>query len=186
MGVCVSAAVATWIFIIGGYVAYYLPAGTGTVAMVAGALVGIGLVVLAMVPVTGRFGIDSIAASRPQLGTRGSYLGLGLLYFSVLGWNCLLMVFLGRATAEILIAIGAIGEGARDTVVTLSALAGIAVVALILRGGPAAMRHAGPVIAVCVGLLSIYVLALLITEVGWGRITDAQPSAPTGDKSPTT
>jgi NCS1 family nucleobase:cation symporter-1 len=64
---------ATWCYIIGGYVAYYLPAGKGIIAMVAGSLVGILLILLATMPVATKLGIDSVASSIPQLGTRGSY-----------------------------------------------------------------------------------------------------------------
>lgn len=49
-GNCASAAVATWCFIIGGYVAYYLPAGTGTVVMLASVLIGMFFIFLACVP----------------------------------------------------------------------------------------------------------------------------------------
>jgi NCS1 family nucleobase:cation symporter-1 len=175
-GVSVSAAVATWVFIIGGYVSYYLPADYGTVAMIAGSLVGIGLVVLAVLPVAARYGIDTIAAARPQLGTRGQYLGLAVLFLSVLGWNALLIVFLGRAAADILIALDVVGEGARDAVIIIAGLASLVVVWALLRGGPDVMRSVGAVVATAVALLSIWVLYLLISEVGWDAITSAEPA----------
>jgi NCS1 family nucleobase:cation symporter-1 len=175
-GVCVSAAVATWVFIIGGYVSYYLPADYGTVAMIAGSLVGIGIVVLAVLPVAGRYGIDSVAAVRPQLGTRGQYLGLAVLFLSVLGWNALLIVFLGRAAADILIELDVVGSGARDAVIIIAGLASLLVVWGLLRGGPDVMRNVGAVVATAVALLSVWVLYLLISEVGWSTITSAEPA----------
>jgi NCS1 family nucleobase:cation symporter-1 len=177
-GVSMSAAVATWVFIIGGYVSYYLPADKGAITMVAGSLVGILLVVLALLPVTSRYGIDSVAASIPQLGRRGSSLSLLLTIASVIGWNTLLLVFLGRAAAEILIASGVVGEGARQALIIGSGLAGAAVVWLILRGGPSAVKNVAPLISAGVTLLSLLVLYLLIKEVGWSAIADAEPSAP--------
>ena len=48
----VATAIATWCFIIGGFVAYYLPAGTGTLAIIAGSLGGILFLVLACLPVS--------------------------------------------------------------------------------------------------------------------------------------
>jgi NCS1 family nucleobase:cation symporter-1 len=179
-GVSVSAAVATWVFIIGGYVAYYLPADYGTVAMIAGSLVGIALVILAVLPVAARFGIDTIAAARPQLGTRGQYLGLAVLFLSVLGWNALLIIFLGRAAADILIELDVVGGGARDAVIIVAGLASLVVVWALLRGGPDVMRKVGAIVATSVALLSMWVLYLLIHEVGWSTIADAQPSASTG------
>ena len=182
LGISASAAVATWCYIIGGYVAYYLPAGTGVIAMVAGSLVGILLIVLATMPVATKHGIDSIASSIPQLGTRGSYWSLFLLYVSVIGWNCLLLIFLGRAAAEILISFGLFGEGSRHLLVVLFGLAGGLVVWLLLRGGPNTMRNVGPLIAVTVVLLGAYILVLLIVEVGWSNIMSAQPSAPSDSR----
>jgi nucleobase:cation symporter-1, NCS1 family len=181
-GISASAAVATWCYIIGGYVAYYLPAVSGTIAMIAGSLVGILLIVLATMPVATKHGIDSIASSIPQLGTRGSYYSLFLLYVSVIGWNCLLLIFLGRASAEILISFGLFGEGTRQLLVILFSLAGALVVWALLRGGPDAMRNVGPVIAVTVVLLGIYILGLLIVEVGWSNILSAKPSYPNDSK----
>ncbi len=179
-GVCVSAAVATWVFAIGGYVSYYLPAGYGTVAMIAGSLVGIALVVLAVLPVAARYGIDTIAAARPQLGTRGQYLGLLVLFLSVLGWNALLIVFLGRAAADVLISLDVVGNGSRDAVVIVAGLGSLLAVWTLLRGGPDIMRKVGAVVATAVALLSIWVLYLLISEVGWSTISAADPAFATG------
>jgi NCS1 family nucleobase:cation symporter-1 len=181
-GVSISAAVATWVFIIGGYVSYYLPAGRGTIAMIAGSLVGIGFVILAVMPVAMRHGVDSVASIRPQLGTRGSYLGLLLVYLSIVGWNCVLMIFLGRASAEILIELGMFGEGARDALVIGFGLIGVAVTWLLLRGGPDTIRNVAPVIATAVSLLSVWVLVLIFTEVGWSNVWNAEPSFPSNSE----
>jgi NCS1 family nucleobase:cation symporter-1 len=175
-GVSVSTGIATWCFLIGGYVAYYLPAVSGTLVMIAGALFGMLLLAISALPVTAKYGIDSIASSKPILGTRGSYLSLLLLYGSSIGWNCLLMIFLGRALAEILITLGVIDEGARHTVVVGCGLLACLVVWLVLRRGPNAMRDVGPWIAVSVLVLAAVILVLLLSEVGWSRISEAKPA----------
>jgi NCS1 family nucleobase:cation symporter-1 len=181
-GISAAAAMATWCYIIGGYVAYYLPAGPGIIAMVAGSLVGILLILLATMPVATKHGVDSIASSIPQLGTRGSYWSLFLLYVTVIGWNCLLLIFLGRAAAEILISFGLFGEGASHLLVVLFSLAGGLVVWFLLRGGPNALRNVAPAIAVTVALLGAYILVLLIVNVGWSNLMNAQPSAPSDSR----
>ena len=150
--------------------------------MIAGSLVGILLIVLATMPVATKHGVDSIAGSIPQLGTRGSYYSLFLLYVSVIGWNCLLLIFLGRAAAEILLSLGLFGEGTRQLLIVLFGLAGALVVWLLLRGGPNAMRNVGPVIAVTVLLLGVYILVLLVANVGWAEIMNAEPSAPSDSR----
>lgn len=180
-GISASAAIATWCFLIGGYVGYYLPAGVGTIVMIAGSLVGILLIFLATVPVSTKYGIDSIASSKPQLGTRGSWISLILLYTTVIGWNCLLLIFLGRAAAEILIALGVAGEGARQPLVIGFAALAVAVVWWLLRGGPDTVRDIGPLIAVAVLLLGVVILVLLVMNVGWSTIADAKPAYASGD-----
>ena len=65
-------ACATWCYIIGEYVGYYLNLPMGTAAMIAGGMIGMLIVTLAVVPPATRFGIDSVVASVPQFGTRGT------------------------------------------------------------------------------------------------------------------
>src|SRR3954463_14792532 len=69
--VLLVAAAATWCYIIGEYVGYYLNLRMGFAAMTAGSLIGMLLVPLAVVPTAPRYGIDSIAAAKPQFGNRG-------------------------------------------------------------------------------------------------------------------
>jgi NCS1 family nucleobase:cation symporter-1 len=182
-GISVSAAIATWCFLIGGYVGYYLPAGVGTIVMIAGALVGILMIFLSTVPVATKYGIDSVASSKPQLGTRGSWISLFLLYTTVIGWNCLLLVFLGRAAAEILITLGVAGEGARPVMVSIFGAIAVIVVWWLLRGGPDTVRDTGPWIAIGVLILGTIILVLLVTKVGLGTIMDAVPAYASGNKT---
>jgi NCS1 family nucleobase:cation symporter-1 len=182
MGVSVSAAVATWVFIIGGTVAFYLDAVAGSMAMIAGSLVGILLVVLAVLPVASRFGIDSIAALRPQMGNRGAYFGLVLMTLSVVGWNSVLMIFLGRASVEILVSLGLVADGSRGLLVPLFSVASIVGVWFVLRRGPEAMQKTGTAVAAVVTLLGVFIVVLLVKEVGWSTIMDAEPLAPSSSK----
>jgi len=92
MWVSLSGGVAAWSYSIGGYVAYYLNAGMGTAAMIAGSLVGMFFVVLAVVPTSMKYGIESVVTTIPQFGTRGSVLAIVIQYLSIMGWNCLLLI----------------------------------------------------------------------------------------------
>jgi len=160
----------------------YLPAGVGTIVMIAGALVGILMIFLATVPVATKYGIDSVAATKPQLGTRGSWISLALLYTTVIGWNCLLLVFLGKAAAEILVTLGIVGEGARPVLISAFGALAVVVVWWLLRGGPDTVRDTGPWIAIGVLVLGIVILVLLISRVDLGAITSAVPAYASGDK----
>lgn len=178
MGVAVSAAVATWVFLIGGTVAYYLGAVSGTLVMLAGSLVGILLVVLATLPVASRYGVDSIAALRPQLGTKGAYFGLALLALANVGWNAVLVIFMGRATGEILASLSLIDPASRSVVEPVVSVVFVAVVWLVLRRGTGAVQKAGVGVAAIVLVLGIFILYLVLKQAGLSTVLDAQPLAP--------
>ena len=85
--VLLVAAAATWCYVIGEYVGYYLNLKMGFAAMTAGSMIGMLLVTLSVVPVATRYGIDSIAAAKPQFGNRGWIITVFLQYASIIGWN---------------------------------------------------------------------------------------------------
>lgn len=180
--VAVSAGVAAWSYAIGGYVAYYLNAAMGTFAMIAGSLVGMLFVVLATIPSSVRYGIDTITASRPQFGTRGAYFSIFLQYASIIGWNCLLLILLGKATGRIFLSAGWIAESSMATVSAVGSLAAIAISWLLLRQGAGAIRNYSYVISVIVTSLALWLLYKLVAGVGVDAIAAAQPLASSGDR----
>ena len=129
-------AAATWCYIIGEYVGYYLNLRMGFAAMTAGSMIGMLLVTLAVVPPATRFGIDSIASARPQFGDRGWIITVFLQYASIIGWNCLLMIFFGKSVDQLLQTLGLITPDTGDWVLRgLTILACIFVYIVLLRGG---------------------------------------------------
>lgn len=71
-----STAVATWCFIIGGYISFYVPAGVGTVVIIAGMLIGMFFILMATLPMSTRYGLEAVRSTRPTLGVRGTGLTL--------------------------------------------------------------------------------------------------------------
>lgn len=161
-----SAAMATWCFTIGGFVAYYLDAVSGTFAVLAGSLVGILMVTLATLPMCSKYGIDSVVGSRAQLGVRGSYLSLLLVYCSTMGWNVILFIYKGRAIAELLVVFGVMDRKYWNVCVAVVGVLAIFIVLDLIRKGPEYVRSRGPVIAVVVAVMSLVVLVLLVQRVG--------------------
>lgn len=173
-----SAAMATWCFTIGGFVAYYLDATAGTFAVLGGSLVGILMVTLATLPMCSKYGIDSVVGSRAQLGTRGSYVSLMLVYCSTMGWNVILFIYKGRAIAELLVAFGIMDHKYWDLCVAIVGVLAIFVVLDLIRKGPEYVRSRGPVIAVMVAIMSLVVLALLVQRVGPHGVLNAVAVTP--------
>jgi len=180
--VAISAGVAAWSYMIGGFVAYYLDAKMGTVAMISGSLVAMFFVVLATIPSSIRYGIDTITASIPQFGTRGSYFAIFLQYASIIGWNCLLLILLGRATGGIALEAGWVSESSAGFVSVVGSLTAITLSWLLLRQGAESIRNYSYFIAIIVTALGLWILYKLIVGVGLTAIFEGKPLASSGDR----
>jgi NCS1 family nucleobase:cation symporter-1 len=170
-----TAGAATWCYIIGEYVGYYLNFKQGSWALVAGCMFGMLLTTIAVVPACIRFGIDSIASTKPQFGARGWVIPSALQFASIMGWNCLLLIFFGKSAAQFLIAVGLI-EPAAASFVTPSAtvLACVLVFLFLLRGSRGVDRVGKILVAhVFVGLWMLYIL----TTERWGDLSAALPAS---------
>lgn len=174
----VSTAIATWCFIIGGFAAYYLPAGQGTLAVLAGSLIGILFIVLACLPVSAKYGIDAVASAVPQMGTRGSMLAVVLIFLSTLGWNVYLFVLLGRAVQSIG---SAFGLALPEWTIGAAGIAAVLVVLVLLRKGSAAVRNFSQGIAIVVLVLAFVIMFLLINSAGLENLLAAPAVAPDAD-----
>lgn len=179
--VTISAGIAAWSYSIGGAVSWYLQAGLGTIAMISGALVGMYFVTLAAMPVSVKYGIDTIAACKPQYGSIGSAFGIFAQFASIVGWNCILIILFGRATANVLEAGGVISGDWVYRVSVIISLATLAYVYYLVIGGADSIRNNSVWIAAAVTIAGLVVLVRLIQQYGWSDISAAQPAYASGD-----
>jgi nucleobase:cation symporter-1, NCS1 family len=170
---CFSASMATWCFAIGGFVAYYLKAVPGTFAIVAGALIGTLMIVLATLPMSVKYGIDAVVASRPQLGTRGSYVSIFLIYASAMGWSILLFIYKGNAIADMLVTYAHMPERYSHLAASVIGVLAVCLVLSLIWKGPEYIRSRGPVIAILVALMSLVILLRLVDVVGLSGVVHA-------------
>ena len=105
-----TTAAATWCYLIGESVGSYLGFIRGGIALTAGCFIGMLLVLLAAGPACVRFGIDSIAATKPQFGTRGWVVPAVLQGISIIGWNSLLIIFFAKSAVQLALALGVLGR----------------------------------------------------------------------------
>ena len=96
-----TTAAATWCYLIGESVGSYLGFIQGGVALGAGCMIGMLLVLLAAGPACVRFGIDSVAATKPQFGSRGWVVPAALQAISIIGWNSLLIIFFAKSAVQL-------------------------------------------------------------------------------------
>ncbi|MBI2764234.1 MAG: cytosine permease [Chloroflexi bacterium] len=180
-GVTLSAGIAAWSYAIGGAVSWYLPAALGTIAMLAGALVGMYFVTLAAMPVSIKYGIDTIAASKPIYGSRGAAFSIFVQYASIIGWNGILIILFGRATANVLQEAGVIGADLNYPLSVVVSLATIAISYFMVIGGADSIRNNSVWIAVAVAVAGGIVLFQLIRQSGWDTIAAGEPAYATGN-----
>ena len=180
-GVTLSAGIAAWSYSIGGAVSWYLTAALGTIAMISGALVGMYFVTVAAMPVSVKYGIDTIAASKPFYGSRGAAFAILIQYASIIGWNCILIILFGQATANVLAAGGVITADQTSIVSIVVSLITIAIAYVMVIGGADSIRNNSVWIAVAVAAAGGIVLVMLITQTGWDAIAAGEPAFASGN-----
>jgi nucleobase:cation symporter-1, NCS1 family len=170
-----TAAAATWCYLIGEYVGYYLGFLRGAAALSAGCMIGMLLVFLAAGPVCARFGVDSIASTKPQLGTRGWVIAAVMQLVSIIGWNSLLLIFFAKSATQLLSVLGLLpaGIGSRQIVPGATFFACSLIYVALLRGatGVAIISK----ILVAHVLIGLWMLWLLLSH-RWPELAVAKPA----------
>jgi nucleobase:cation symporter-1, NCS1 family len=169
-----TAAAATWCYLIGEEVGYYLPFVKGSIALTAGSMIGMLLVLLAAGPACIRFGIDSIASTRPQFGTRGWVLPAIMQFVSIIGWNSVLLIFFAKSATRLLVVLGWIPHSVSVTAITpfTTVIACTLVFVVLLWGANGLTRIANVlVLHVAVGFWMLY----LIMSRQWPELLAARP-----------
>lgn len=176
--VATTAGVASWSFVVGGFTAYYVDARQGTATMLAGALIGQLLVTLSQVPVVTKFGIETLGTTKPQLGVKGAIFALIVQYATLIGWNLVLTIFLGRAAASVLASLGLITAEQINMAAVIASLVGTGIVWLILQRGTEGVKYTGVVVAAGILLIGLWMYWLLFSSLGLEAIAAAKPIAP--------
>jgi len=169
------AAAATWCYVIGEYVGYYLDLKMGIAAMTAGAMIGMLLVTVAVVPIATKFGIDSIKGSIPQFGNRGWVITVALQYISIIGWNSILLIFFAKSVRQLAATLGFVPPDGGQWLIPVSTLVACAVVFLILRQGARGIEKVSKALFFVIIGLGLWMIYELITQKG-AELVAAEPA----------
>jgi NCS1 family nucleobase:cation symporter-1 len=142
-------------------------------------MIGMLLVTLATVPTSVRFGVDSIASSISQLGTRGWVIPSGIQYLSIVGWNSQLLIFFSKSMTQLLIALHLTSVAVQSHLVSATILLACALVfVFLLKGSGGVDRVAKIVVAhVFIGLWMLYILM----SHRWNELSHAVPPSAAPD-----
>jgi NCS1 family nucleobase:cation symporter-1 len=162
--VLLVAAAATWCYVIGEYVGYYLQLKPGFASMTAGAMIGMLLVTLAVVPPSTKYGIDSILSAKAQFGTNGWLITVVLQYVSIICWNSILLIFFGKALEEFLVTIGVITPDSATIAIALGTLAACAFVFWSLMRGASGVQRVSNILFFFIVGVGAWIVYKLVTS----------------------
>ena len=172
---CFAYAVATWCFLIGGYVAQYLGAVRGMICLVTGSVIGVFLAVMGPALAGQRHGLETVDVTKPAFGQRGSRLLLLFYLINLIGWAGLILVMFGNGLRNILIGFGYEPGG---WVVGAGVLLGMSLCFLLVTRGIHLMNITNAYVGPGLMLMTVGLLVLLLKNHGWQEIVEAKPLNP--------
>src|SRR3984893_14469904 len=176
-----TAAAATWCYLIGEYVGYYLNFFQGAAVLIAGCMIGMVIVFLAAGPICARYGIDSVASTKPQFGTSGWVIPALMQLVSIIGWNSLLLIFFAKSATQLLSVLGLLSPAisARQIVPGATLLACTSIYFSLLWGARGVATISKILVAhVLVGLWMLY----LLVSHRWPELSAARPALARPDR----
>ncbi|MBL8709230.1 MAG: cytosine permease [Rhodospirillaceae bacterium] len=178
--VLLVAAAATWCYVIGEYVGYYLQLKAGFASMTAGAMIGMLMVTLAVVPPSTKYGIDSIVSAKAQFGANGWLITVVLQYVSIICWNSILLIFFGKALEEFLVTIGVITADSATVAIVVGTLAACAFVFISLMRGTAGVKRVSNILFFFIVGVGAWIIYELVTGKS-AELAAAVPAYASGD-----
>ncbi|HOL17450.1 MAG TPA: cytosine permease, partial [Bacillota bacterium] len=176
----VGLAIATWCFLIGGTMSFFVDLKMGFVAALAGNTTAILIMAAATTLPSARYGLDQYTSLRSVFGVQGSKFALLMMVFVEFLWCAVLSVMFGRAMQNIYENFsGKSGSG----VVLLIAFAIVAILIswLVVWKGPVTIRIFNLIVAPGLGLMMLVMAYLLVRDVGFSGIWIAPPLDPAPD-----
>jgi len=176
---CFAYAVATWCFMIGGYVAQLVGALQGMILLICGCVLGTFLATTASSLACQRYGLEQMDYCKTAFGQRGSRLILIFYVINQVGWNGLILVMFGNSIRNILRGLGFDPGG---WVVGLGVMIGLALTYLLVTRGVHLLNISNAFIAPGLGILTAVMLAMLFSRHSWAEIAAAPPLDPSPDR----
>ena len=175
---CFAYAVATWCFLTGGYVAQYVGAIQGMIALIAGSVIGCYLTTMPLALASQRYGLEQIDYCKSAFGQKGSRILLVFYLINQLGWTGLILVMFGNGVRNTIIGLGYEPPG---WIVGAGVAVGIWFVYLGVTRGIHLMNLTNSYVGPALMVITAAMLVLLLRNHGWSEIVAAKPLDPFDD-----
>ncbi len=180
----IGLAVATWAFLQGAAVAYYVGAKQAIAAIVIGYAIAVFFVALAPCLPSAKYGVEQFIGLRSVFGSNGAR--VVMVFMSTLlaaAWSAVLAIMLGHGVVNALNAM--FGWHLSDSTTALSIIAVGAVVVswLILARGPVSVERVCQVVAPLLVLIIIAILVMVLRRDTWDHIASLAPLEPADDST---
>lgn len=178
----VGLAIATWAFLQGGAVAYYVGAKQAIASIVIGYGISCLLVSLAPCLPSSRWGVEQFVSLRSIFGVRGARI-LMLVMSAVMAaaWSAVLAIMCGHALANVSNQVLDTEISPSAGIVSVLGLLAVAVSWGIVARGPQSIEWVNRLVAPGLVLVTLGMLALIFTETSWSELAAAPALDPWGD-----
>lgn len=178
----VGLAIATWAFLQGGAVAYYVGAKQAIASIIIGYGISVLLVALAPCLPCSRWGIEQFASLRSAFGVRGAR--IVMLVMSVVlaaAWSAVLAIMCGHALANVSNQVLGTSISTTSAAVSILGLLAVAVSWTIVARGPQSIEWVNRLVAPGLMLVTLGMLILVFTKTSWSDLASLPAIDPWGD-----
>lgn len=179
----IGLAIATWAFLQGGAVAYYVGAKEAVASIVIG--YGLSIVFVALAPCIPavRYGIEQFVSLRSSFGTAGGRAVMVVLSAVLAAaWAAVLAIMCGHAFANVSNELLSTRIESDSLTVKCMGLAAVVISWLILMRGPKSIETVNKVVSPGLVVVTLIMLALIFTQVGWSQLLELPPLAADFDR----
>lgn len=178
----VGLAIATWAFLQGGAVAYYVGAKAAIASIVIGYGISVLLVSLAPCLPCGRYGIEQFVSMRSVLGERGArVLMVVMSALLAAAWSAVLAIMCGHAMANVSNQVFGTTIDPGAGVVSVLAVAALVCSWVIVARGPRSLELVNRFVAPGLVVVTLVMLVLIFTSTSWSDLAATPALDPWGD-----
>ncbi|WGW11522.1 cytosine permease [Saxibacter everestensis] len=179
----VGLAIATWAFLQGGAVAYYVGVKAAIASIVIGYGISVLLVALAPCIASGRYGIEQFVGLRSIFGANGArILMIFMAALLAAAWSAVLAIMCGHALVNVSNQLFNTNISLNSVAVSVVALAAIVVSWVILARGPVSIEWVNKIVAPGLAIVTVGMLVLVFMHTSWSELAAIEPLAPPEDK----